>query len=103
MAETRDCERPNIKDYSAVSIKPSTGQIGRATSSSDNGLYIIGKIDSLDVHFLVDSGATATLISKETYEKCGYGSDSQLYSKDEIIKGVDGNNINVYGLSLIHI
>ena len=97
MAETRDCERPNIKDYSAVSIKPSTGQIGRATSSSDNGLYIIGKIDSLDVHFLVDSGATATLISKETYEKCGYRGDSQLYRKDMIVKGVDGNNINVYG------
>jgi hypothetical protein len=45
------------------------GQVGGKGSHFDNGLYVKGEIDGKDVDFLLDSGSTATLISKETFNR----------------------------------
>ncbi|KAH3746542.1 hypothetical protein DPMN_180950 [Dreissena polymorpha] len=69
---------------------PRIGQVGIKQNTEDNGLYVQGCI-------LLDSGATASLISKETYEKCSDIFNLSLEPHDVNIKGVDGTKINVHG------
>ena len=73
------------------------GQVGRKPFKWDNGLYIQGNINNNEIPFLLDSGATATLISEETYDQIGGEKSLPLSHRDLRIQGVDGANIKVRG------
>ncbi|MCG7877679.1 MAG: reverse transcriptase family protein, partial [Candidatus Thiodiazotropha endolucinida] len=79
------------------------GQLGNAKSVWDNGLYAKGVIGEVTVDFLVDSGSTATLLSKHSYDQIGIGGISDLHQRNIVMQGVDGKNINVYGCTDINI
>ena len=79
------------------------GQIGNAKSVWDNGLYATGVIEGVAVEFLVDSGLTATLLSKESSDKMGGEHTIGLHQRSIVKQGVDGKNINVYGYANINI
>ena len=79
------------------------GQIGSAKSVWDNGLYATGIVEGVAVEFLVDSGSTATLLSKDSFDKMGGERTLDLHQKSIVMQGVDGKNINVYGYTNINI
>ena len=66
------------------------GNIGNAKSVWDNGLYATGVIEGVSVEFLVDSGSTATLLSKESFDKMGGGHPIDLHQRNIVMQGVDG-------------
>lgn len=69
-----DTERPECrKDSDGHDNNPRIGQVGIKQNYKDNGLYVQGCIHERDISFLLDSGATASLISKATYERCAEG------------------------------
>ena len=65
--------------------------------TSDSGLYTFSYIEGVGVQMLIDSGATCSLISKETYKRCAESSDLQIEGTSTRIKGVEGSNIKVHG------
>lgn len=70
------------------------GQVGNNGTMFDNGLYINGEINSKSVRFLVDSGSTATLLSKKAFDRL----DIKLLENMKLnIKSVNGSNIRVFG------
>ena len=79
------------------------GQIGNAKSVWDNGLYAKGVIEGVAVEFIVDSGSTATLLSKESFVNMGGEHTIGLHQKNIVMQGVDGKNLNVYGYANINI
>ena len=74
-----------------------TGQVCLRVSNADNCSYTYGKINDAQVNFLWDSGATVSLISKKTYDRCLEQKDLPLIQSSCSIQGVDGANIHVYG------
>lgn len=70
--------------------------MGTENAGVDNGLYVKGYINEKAVNFLLDSGSTATLISKNTFDKLGIESLS-VRNKNISIHGADGSNIKIYG------
>ncbi|XP_045194238.2 uncharacterized protein LOC123549863 [Mercenaria mercenaria] len=70
------------------------GQLGNQGSKFDNGLFVNGYIDNTPVDFLIDSGSTATLISKSVFDKLG---NQTLQVGSTQIQGVDGSQIKVFG------
>ncbi len=60
-------------------------------------MYVQVCIHNTEISFLLDSGATASLISKATYERCAVSFNLALKPHDVHIKGVDGTKINVHG------
>ena len=66
------------------------GQIGNAKSVWDNGLYATGVIEGVAVEFLVDRGSTATLLSKELFDKMGGEHTIGLHQRSIVMQGVDG-------------
>ena len=79
------------------------GQIGSAKSVWDNGLYAKGVVEGVSIKFLVDSGSTATVLSKYSFDRMGGESMVDLHKKSIVMQGVDGKNINVYGYANIGI
>jgi predicted aspartyl protease len=63
-------------------------------------LYITGNVNGKSINFLLDSGSTATLISKETFDKLNI---KFLPEKNMQVQGVNGSNIKVYGKSNFNI
>ncbi|XP_053383689.1 uncharacterized protein LOC128549929 [Mercenaria mercenaria] len=55
-------------------------------------------MNDVDIHFLLDSGSTATLISRETFETCGGEEIYPLHMTDINVNSVDGTNITMHGL-----
>lgn len=96
----REDQRPVLINYDPSSNR--VGQIGDAKSVWDNGLYAKGVIERVAVDFLVDSGSTATLLSKQAFDKIG-GGTIDLHQKSIVMQGVDGKNINVYGCAEINL
>ena len=76
--------------------------MGNAKSVWDNGLYAEGVIGGVRVDFLVDSGSTATLLSKQAFDKMAPGS-IDLQQKSIVMQSVDGKNIKVYGSAEVNI
>lgn len=63
-------------------------------------MYVKGYINQTPIKFLIDSGATATLISKSTFDRL---KQRPLSERNVQIQGVDGGNINVYGRDIFRI
>ena len=66
------------------------GQIVNVKSVWDNGLYATDVIEGVAVDFLVDSGSTATLLSKESFDKLGGEHTIGLHQRSIVMQGVDG-------------
>ena len=78
------------------------GQIGSAKSVWDNSLYATGIIERVAVEFLVDSGSTATLLSKDSFDQMGGERTIDLHQTSIVMQGVEGKNLNVYGYANIN-
>ena len=74
---------------------PRIGQVENGTW--DNGIYAKGCIETEEINFLVDTGSTVTLVSKDTFERFRGKCDIPLYQKEVCIKGVDETKIKVHG------
>jgi hypothetical protein len=67
--------------------------VGTSGAKSDNGLYINAVINDQKI-FLVDSGSTATLMSKTVYDQIN---SKPISSSNMYIQGVNGSKIKVFG------
>jgi len=90
------CNRPSNFKFSDDD-GPKVRQLEREIGTSENGFYTIGRIENQEVNFLVDSGSTVTLLSGETFERCGGKDNIPLYQRDVCIQGVDNTKIKVHG------
>ena len=45
----------------------------------------------------MDSGSTATLLSKDSFDQMGGERIIDLHQKSIVMQGVEGKNLNVYG------
>ena len=61
-----------------------------------DGIYIVGKVNGVDVHFTADTGATSTIISHKIYEKLSEENRPKL-SGNYQLRGAGGTRIRVYG------
>ena len=77
--------------------------MGTTKSVWDNDLYAAGVIEGVTVDFPVDSCSTATLLSKQSFDKLGGEGIIGLDQRGIIMQGIDGNNITVYGSAEISI
>lgn len=91
-----DQNRPN-QSYTDIPATPRVGQVGSNAETGDNGFYTKGQVGKEEVSFLVDSGSTVTILSKDAFDKCTRGCDINMYQKSVNIKGVDDTNVKVYG------
>lgn len=99
---TRDAEQRPLSHV--LGMEPERiGQLGNAKSIWDNGLYATGVIQGEAVDFLVDSGSTATLISKRAFDKIDGEHTIRLIKGTIHMQGVDGKNIEVYGRAELNI
>lgn len=89
-------QRSNMDSLKGTNPKR-IGQLGNAKSVWDNGLYAEGVIGGVTVDFLVDSGSTATLLSKQAFDKMAPGS-IDLQQKSIVMQSVDGKTLRSMGL-----
>jgi transposase InsO family protein len=87
--------RPNGKTEAAE--LPRIGHLCYGNANFDNGLYTTGTISGIIVDFLVDSGSTASLISKKTFDKINEVQHVSLYQRNSKVQGVNGSSIKTYG------
>ena len=65
--------------------------------SGENGLYVTGEIQSRPVKFLVDTGASISLVSTEMYNKMNLKNKLQEIQYD--VRQADGKRMPVVGIS----
>ena len=75
------------------------GHLGDTTTRWDNGFYV--DCNLLDVHaaFLVDSGSTATLVSKELFQSRVKEKRPRLIPMRDKVRGANGGDIEVLGIA----
>ena len=56
----------------------------------DNSFYVTGKVHGVVINFLVDTGATTTLMSEETFRKISENTPIMLEPTDRTCLGVNG-------------
>ena len=69
----------------------------------DNGLYIQGQIYDQNISFLIDTGASVTIISPTIYNKLPQGKRPKLKPIDTTMTAADGKNINCMGTGWFHL
>ena len=62
----------------------------------DNGFYASGKINDCEIYLLVDSGSTASIISKVIFDKLNLDCNVEPIAIN--IADVSGNRISTYGV-----
>jgi len=66
-------------------------------------LYAKAEVSNIDVEFLVDSGSTASLLSKHLFDRINNVQQIPLYQKGTKIQGVNGAVVKSYGYADIDI
>ena len=79
------------------------GKVGELPGKWDNGMYTLGYISGVPVNFLVDTGSTCTLLSKEIYDRIRNESGTELSPGLKKIQGVNGSNLRTFGSSEMEI
>ena len=88
-------EQSIVKDISNISR---VGNIGEKPSSNwDNGFYVNIKFKNVYSKFLIDSGSTLSLVSKDIYDKLEEEEKPSLNSPAMKIHDVTGDNLHTYG------
>ena len=70
-----------------------------AVSNTERGVFVAGRVNSAAVHFLIDTGATITLVGRTVYDELA---DDQpaLQPTKMVVKGVDGSPLDVAGMGV---
>ena len=76
-----------------------TGICGETHGKWDNGIYLSGILNDLEIDFLVDSGSNSTLISFETYRTLDETSKPALQTTNTVLMGVNKDELTVHGLA----
>lgn len=50
-------------------IQSKSDDVIRRGKTFDDGFYVLGKVEKVDVMFTIDTGASKTMISEEVYKK----------------------------------
>lgn len=66
-------------------------------NENDNGFYVTCNIGEMSVNFLIDCGATSSLISDNVISKLGSKGSSRLQPTDSVLKTVNGDFMSVAG------
>lgn len=96
-----DKNRPNLS-HTFDKTKQSMVNVGsvrdvKISNSWDNGLYVTANIGNITVNFLLDSGATSSLISKDVFDRCSREQILTVQNDDVIVQGVDGKPLHIHG------
>ncbi|XP_033739317.1 uncharacterized protein LOC117326704 [Pecten maximus] len=78
------------------SSKPSAG-IGVSSAAQEAGLYINAEVQHTKVKLLVDTGATVTILSQESYEKIPEERRPKLKEVKKDIMAANGSELKVLG------
>ncbi|PJE78497.1 hypothetical protein CI610_02561 [invertebrate metagenome] len=78
------------------SCKPSAG-IGISSAAQEAGLYINAEVQHTKVKLLVDTGATVTILSQESYEKIPEERRPKLKEVKKDIMAANGSELKVLG------
>lgn len=62
-----------------------------------DGVYVKGSVESVDVIFTVDTGASISLLSKKIFDEIPCNQRPDLHSKVPQLKGASGRDIPCYG------
>lgn len=68
-----------------------------------DGVYVKGFIESVDVVFTVDTGASISILSKQIYDEIPDAERPKLSKSTPILKNADGNSIPCHGTASFNI
>lgn len=77
-------------------IRSKSEDVIRRGKTLDDGFYVSGKVEKVDVMFTTDTGASKTLISEEVYKKIPEDTRPKL-SQAASFRSADNSNIQEYG------
>lgn len=75
------------------------GHLGDTTTRWDNGFYVDCNLLDVNAAFLVDSGSTATLVSKRLFQSIEEGKRPHLIPMRDKVRGANGGDIEVLGIA----
>ena len=75
------------------------GHLGDTTTRWDNGFYVDCSLYDVNAAFLVDSGSTATLVSKRLFQSIAEQKRPQLVPMKDKVRGANGGDIEVLGIA----
>lgn len=74
------------------------GHVGTCNKKWDDGLYVTGLVGGLQINFLVDTGSTATILSKTLFDSLDPQQELSLRRDDRTLVDVNNHEITIYGL-----
>lgn len=77
-------------------IQSKSEDVIRRGKTLDNGFYVSGKFEKVDVMFTIDTGASKTMILEEVYKKIPENTRPKL-SQAASFRSADNSNIQEYG------
>lgn len=89
-----DSKRPTIEDED---LEPKKKQRIAHIGGWDNGMYTLGLIRGQATHFLVDTGATVSVISTKVYDRIPKCKRPPLRESDTLLTGASGAEIKLAG------
>ena len=84
---------------------PGVGQakVGSSPDAEREGLYVEGRVNGQNVSFLIDTGSSNTLISKEVFERIDESRRSCLQSGAKPVFQADGTPLSVFGRATVEV
>lgn len=73
------------------------GHISKTEKKWDDGLYVSGLVGGIYVNFLVDTGSTATIISKSIFDNMAADVKPRLRDEERTLVDVNNREITIYG------
>ena len=75
------------------------GHLGDTATRWDNGFYVDCSLLDTSAAFLVDSGSTATLVSKKLFKSISKEKRPQLIPMRDKVQGANGGDIEMLGIA----
>ena len=71
--------------------------------TKDSGIFIQGKVETMPIEWLVDTGCTTTIISAKIFDAIQPDEQPRVLQYDGELTSVDGSTVTVKGQALINI
>ena len=77
--------------------------VGSSPDAERQGLYVEGRVNGQKVNFLIDTGSSNTLISKEVFERIDESRRSCLQSGAKPVFQADGTPLSIFGRATVEV